>query len=94
MTDEQVRTIKDWENSSAFNEEEQAVLRFTDEVVKFAKVTDETFSNLDKHLEQGMMVELAITVGFYGMLARLLLPFEVDLHSEPPTSSSQIIGRS
>ena len=94
MTDEQVRTIKDWENSSAFNEAEQAVLRFTDEAVKNVRVKDATFSDLAKHLDQGMMVELAMTIGFYGMLARILLPFEVDLSDEPPTSSSQIIGRS
>ena len=94
MTDEQVRTIKDWENSSAFSEIERAVLRFTDEVAKNARVKDETFSDLARHLDEGMMVELAQTVGYYGMLARILLPFEVDLNDEMPTSSSQIIGRS
>ena len=41
-----------------------------------------------------MMVELAETVGFYGMIARLLLPFEVDMDEEAFTSSSQIVGRS
>ena len=94
MTDEQVSTIKDWENSSAFNETERAVLRFTDEVAKNARVEDATFSDLAKHLNQETMVELALTIGFYGMLARILLPFEVDLSDAPPTSSSQIIGRS
>ena len=93
MTEEQVQTIEDWENSNAFNETERAVLRFTDEVVKTSRATDESFSDLARHLEPGMMVELAITIGYYGMLARILLPFEVDLSDAAPTSSSQIVGR-
>ena len=94
MTDEQLDSIKDWVNSSAFNEVEQAVLRFADEVAKDARVKDDTFSALAKHLDEGMMVELTQTVGFYGMLARMLLTFEVDLDDEAPISSSQITGRS
>ena len=93
MTEEQVQTIEDWENSNTFNETERAVPRFTDELVKTSRATDETFSALTKHLNPGMMVELAITIGYYGMLARLLLPFEVDLTDNAPTSSSQIVGR-
>ena len=79
MTDEQVKAIKDWESSNDFNDIERAVLRFTDEVAQVARVKDETFSNLAKYLDDGMMAELALIVGFYGMLARTLLPFEVDL---------------
>lgn len=92
ITDEQVRAIAHWENSDVFNETEQAVLRFTDEVAKNAKVKDKTFSNVAKCLNQRMMVELALTVGYYGMIARILLPFAVDLSDEAPQSSSQIIG--
>ena len=94
MTDEQVSAIDDWENSSVFDKTERAVLSFTDEITKCAKVTDETFSDLAQVLDEGMMVELALTVGFYGMLARILLPFEVDLDDESLSSSSQILGRS
>ena len=94
MTDEQLDSIKDWANSSAFNEIEQAMLLFTDEIAKDARVKDATFSTLAKHLDKGMMMELTQTVGFYGMLARMLLTFEVDLDDEAPTSSSQVIGRS
>ena len=88
MTDEQVKAIKDWESSNDFDDIERAVLRFTDEVAQLAKVKDETFSNLAKYLDEGMMAELALIVGFYGMLARILLPFEVDLDEEVPTPAS------
>jgi len=79
MTDKQLKAIKGWESSNSFSDIERAVLRFTDEVAQVAKVKDETFSNLAKYLDEGMMAELALIVGFYGMLARTLLPFEVDL---------------
>ena len=79
LTDKQVKAIKDWESSKDFSDIERAVLRFTDEVAQVARVKDETFSNLAKYLDEGMMAELALIVGFYGMLARTLLPFEVDL---------------
>lgn len=93
MTDEQIRAVKDFENSRAFNEVERAVLRFADEVAQKGRVKDETFSTLARYLDQGMMVELALTVGFYGMIGRLALSFQVDLSEAPPTSSSQITGR-
>ncbi|MFC1981706.1 carboxymuconolactone decarboxylase family protein [Chloroflexota bacterium] len=93
LTYEQMTAIKDWESSGIFDETERAVLRFTDEVAKAAQVSDETFSDLAKHLGPGMMVELALAVGYYGMLARILLPFKVDLDDDAPTSSSQLVGR-
>lgn len=93
MTDEQVKAIKDFESSPAFNDAERAVLRFASEVAQRGRVKDSTFAALSKHLDEDMMVELAQTVGFYGMLGRILLAFEVDLSEGVPTSSSQITGR-
>ena len=92
ITEAKLKAVSDWTNSDVFNEVDRAVLGFTDEVAQNAKVDDETFSCLAKHLDEGMMVELAETIGFYGMIARVLLPFQVDLDTGIPTSSS-IIGR-
>jgi alkylhydroperoxidase family enzyme len=93
MTDEQIEAIKDWEKSKAFDKIEQAVLQFTDEVARSAKVTDETSSNLKQYLEPGMMVELAVTIGFYGMLARILVPFQVDLEEDSESLGQDLIDR-
>lgn len=92
MTDEQVRAIKEFENSAAFTEVERAVLRFADEVAQKGRVKQQTFSALAKYLDEGMMVELVETVGFYGMIGRLALAFEVDLSEAPFTSSTQVTG--
>ncbi|TAK36062.1 MAG: carboxymuconolactone decarboxylase family protein [Chloroflexota bacterium] len=94
MVDEQIAGIRDWKCSDAFDEVERAVLRFTDEAVKDVGVSDATFDALAKHLDPDMMVELALTIGFYGMIARLLMPFQVELDDDALTSPSQILGRS
>jgi 4-carboxymuconolactone decarboxylase len=93
VTDEQVADIKNRESSSAFNPIEQAILRFTDEITKDGKASQSTFSELAKHLSHREMMELTITIGFYGMLARLILTFDVDLEDTNLTPS-KIVGRS
>lgn len=94
MTDEYVAGIKDWESSGVFSAAEKTVLRFTDELTKNGKASPETFSELEKYLNHREMMELTVTAGFYGMLARLLLTFEVDLEGDNLASPSQIVGRS
>lgn len=93
MTPVQVKDIGSWESSQAFDPAERAVLRFTDEVAKVGVVRDETFAALAGHLDATMTMELAQTIGFYGMLARVLLAFRVDLETGAPASSAQITGR-
>jgi alkylhydroperoxidase family enzyme len=93
MTNEQVTGIKDWESSSVFTATESAVLRFTDEVTGNGKASQSTFSEVEKYLDHREMMELTITAGFYGMLGRLLLTFDVDLEDNALASASQIVGR-
>jgi AhpD family alkylhydroperoxidase len=93
VTGERVSDIKNWGASRAFDEVERAALRFVDEVAEKGRVNDETFSNLANYLDEGMMVELAQTIGYYGMVARVLLPFQVDLDEEAPMTSTSIVGR-
>ncbi len=93
MTDAQIKAVKDFESSNAFSDAERSVLRFASEVAQKGRVKDDTFSALAKHLDADRMVELAQTVGFYGMLGRILLAFEVDIEGEALTSTSQITGR-
>ena len=95
ITDEQITLIdKDWENSGVFNVAELAVLRYTDEIIKHNKVSKITFSELEKHFNHREMMELTIAIGYYRMLAMLLLTFEVDLESNNLTSPSHIVGHS
>jgi 4-carboxymuconolactone decarboxylase len=92
LTDRQIIAVKDWGKSSVFSMAEQAVLRYTDEITRNGKVSRATFSETEKHISYMEMMDLTVAAGFYGMLARLLLTFEVDLEDNK-LSSAKIVGR-
>lgn len=93
VTAQQIRDMAAWERSEAFDEIERAVLRFTDEVALTARVKNETFAGLAKYLDAGQLVELAHIIGFYGMLARVVIPFEVEVDTDTLTSPGQFTSQ-
>ncbi len=93
VTQEQIDAIGDWKNSPEFSNEECAVLQYTDEVVRNVKVVDRTFNVLKSFFNEQIIVELTITIGYYGMLARLLVPLQVEVDEISAGSASELIGR-
>ena len=87
VTDAQVEALPQGADSDAFNELEKRVIRFTDEVTQDVKASAETFAALEKDLGPRQMVELALAIGFYGMVARVMESFEVELESTAGTYS-------
>jgi len=75
---EQIESIRNWESSPEFDEEERAVLAYTDEVERDVKVGDETFARLRSFLSEHAIVELTVGIGFYGMVCRLLVALDVE----------------
>ncbi len=55
------------------------MLRFTDEVAGNVKGSREALEALKKSLGPAEIVELILSIGFWGMVARLLETTEVDL---------------
>jgi len=78
----QIDALPDWENSSEFNDTEKAVLRYTDEETVNIRVKDKTFSAVQKILSEEGVVELTTTIGFYGMVCRILETLQVELEEE------------
>ena len=93
VTQKQLDAIPDWRNSSEFSNEERAVLQYTDEVAQNVKVIDRTFNMLKSYFNEQIIVELTITIGYYGMLARLLVPLRVEVDEISAGSASELIGR-
>jgi len=93
ISQKQLDSISDWKNSSEFDSEERAVLQYTDEVTQNVRVTDQTFNKLKAFLGEQAIVELTITVGYYGMLARLLVPLQVEVDEISAGSASELIGQ-
>ena len=79
VTDEQIGAMEHPENASCFNEVENLVIKFTDEVARNVKGSPATIAQLKKHMGATEIVELIMSIGFWGMVARLLETTEVDL---------------
>lgn len=81
LTKEQTNAIPDWRNSTAFNDEERAILAYADEVERDVKVKDETFGTLRSFFSEHAIVELTVVIGYYGMVSRFLVALDVELES-------------
>ena len=88
VTHEQTEAILHWANSTSFSNEERAVLQYTDEVAQNTETRDETFKALRRYLTEQGIVELTLSIGYWGMVARVLVPLQVDI-DYPSTSSTQ-----
>jgi len=93
VTQKQIDAIPDWRNSPEFNNKERAILQYTDEVAKEVNATDQTFNMLKGFFNEQIIVELTITIGYYGMLARLLVPLQVEMDESSAGSASDLIGQ-
>jgi alkylhydroperoxidase family enzyme len=82
LTQEKIDDLKNWGVSKEFNERERAVLQYTDEIARNIKVKEETFSKLKKYFSDHAIVELTITIGYYGMVCRILVGLEVELEDD------------
>ena len=91
VTEEQVAAVENWQNAKCFSELERLVLQLTDEVAVNVKGKRETVEALKKHLSPAEIVELILTIGNWGMVARLLETLEVDL--EPFAGKFNILER-
>jgi len=94
ISHQQTAAIPHWVDSPNFSDEERAVLQYTDEIAQNVIVKDETFSALQKHLNERSIVELTLSIGYWGMVARLLVPLQVDIDIQSVSSAQELIGRS
>lgn len=75
----QIDALPYWQNSSEFDDKERAVLRYTDEVTLNIRVKDETFAAIRAIFSEEGIVELTTTIGYYGMVCRILETLQVEL---------------
>lgn len=79
VSQSQIDAIPNWAASEQFDDQERAVLAYTDEVARDIRVRDETFTRLRTFLSEPEIVELTAAIGYYGMACRILVALEVDL---------------
>ena len=90
---QQVDDVHQWEDSAGFNDEERAVLQYTDEVALNVRATDETFEALRQYLSERSVVELTMSIGYWGMIARVLVSLEIELEEQSVGSARDLLGR-
>jgi len=91
---DQAKALSHWPESTVFSEEERAILQYTDEVAQNVMVKDDTFNVLKQYLSERSIVELTLSIGHWGMVARLLVPLHVDVDVQSIGSAQELAGRS
>jgi alkylhydroperoxidase family enzyme len=88
-TDAQVEALsRDDAKAACFDEREQLVLRFTDEVVRDVGASEATFRALAAHLSPQELMELVLAIGFYMTVARVMETFAIDM--DPPAGTKVV----
>jgi alkylhydroperoxidase family enzyme len=79
-SDEQVTALaRDDAAAACFDPVDRVVLRATDEIVRDGGPSDATFAELQSHLSNREIVELVLAVGFYMVMARLMISTRIDI---------------
>jgi alkylhydroperoxidase family enzyme len=92
MSDELIAAIHEGPDAAVLDDAQREVLRYTDEVVRDVKASDETFEALRSRLSLQELEELTITIGFYMAVSRYLETFGVDIE-EPGNDGLDITRR-
>ncbi|MCD6359110.1 MAG: carboxymuconolactone decarboxylase family protein, partial [Dehalococcoidia bacterium] len=92
VSDEQIKAIPNWEQSPCFNDIERAILQYTDEVIKGTGIADETFRTLQKYLNEREIVELTCSVGYWEMVAKILVALNIEIDEHPVNSLRDLQG--
>jgi uncharacterized peroxidase-related enzyme len=79
---EQLEGLAAWESAPAFTTQERAVIRYAAEATQQVAVAATTFEALQGFLDAEQIVELVLSVGFFNMVARVLVSLEVDLEDD------------
>lgn len=77
----QIAALGAWRTSSAFDATEKAALMLAEAVTQ-GRVSEEVYREVTRHFDHHDYVELAVTAGFYAMVARVLDAMGVQLEPD------------
>ena len=77
----QIGALATWRTSPAFDAREKAALTLAEAVTQ-GRVSDEVYREVTRHFDHHDYVELAVTAGFYAMVARVLDAMGVQLEAD------------
>jgi alkylhydroperoxidase family enzyme len=77
----QIAALASWRASSEFDAKEKAALALAEAVTQ-GRVSDELYREVTRHFNHHDYVELAVTAGFYAMVARTLDALGIELEAD------------
>ncbi|MFL6571099.1 MAG: carboxymuconolactone decarboxylase family protein [Burkholderiales bacterium] len=77
----QIAALADWRSAPEFDARERAALQLAESVTS-GRVNDEAYRDAMRHFDHHDYVELAVTAGFYAMVARVLDAMAVELEPD------------
>ena len=83
MSEERIEALGPSGNMELFNDEEQAVLRFVDEVVTDGGASQAAFDSVAAYLSSAEMIELSVVIGVYVMVSQICATFEIEPEEIP-----------
>ena len=78
LTDEKIDAVPD-ENSTALDDREKAVVRFSKELAQNVAASQESLDELRKHFDDAQIAELTLVNGTFHVLTRFADTFKVEL---------------
>ena len=79
---EQIEQLSNWASAKVFNREEQAILRYAEELTKNVRVSNAAFEELQNLFSECSIVELTAVIGYYNMACRILVGLQIELENE------------
>jgi 4-carboxymuconolactone decarboxylase len=81
MTEVQLAAIRQGPDHPAFDDLQRLVMRYTDDVVRNIRASDETFDAVRARLSLQELQELTVAIGYYMTASRFLENFGVDIEA-------------
>ena len=77
ISEKQIDSLDDWDQSLHFSDSERVVLAYTDAMTKFVEVDNSIYEAVRKLFSDREIVELTATVAAYNLVSRFLVALEI-----------------
>ena len=79
LTDEEMASLENYEESELFSDLERAVIRYVDAASQLTPDSPDRARELKRWLSDRELLELTFCIGHWNMVARILVPLEIEL---------------
>ena len=77
LSEDEISSLQDFDESPEFSELERAVIRYTDALAAMSPEATELAREMKRWLSDRELVELSFCIGHWGMVARVLVPLAI-----------------